>query len=309
MILRTLSTLSLAALLAGGLAACDSSSGGGGAAPPQDTNTASASVQTEGGGTTTIAGTDAAGSAGVFGADIAGEVLTIWITGDGSLLTGVVDTSVYSLPGAATMAQPPDAAGFLTVVDALAGTSLSSTGGTVTFNQCPKTVGQAFTGTFDNVALRDEVSGATSTLTGTFNLKVLTKAGDLVCTAPTTPGGGTSGTGGTDTTGGADDGYPGANSATCSNPTCDGPCCPFIPCLSTCTLDCEASACQGMDFTACVTCLAGCPETCEVSQACMDAGEALAACESQAGCDAIEDDDAHDACLTEQCCTQLRAAY
>ncbi len=305
MTLRTLATLVTVTLASAGLtlAACDSGGGGGGGGTvaPQNTNTASAQIKDDSGGTTApIEGSQPAGGEGIFGAGISGTILNIWITSNsGSLLSAVIDTATYELPGSAAMASPPDAPGFLTVVDALAGSTKASTGGSIVINQCPKAMGEAFTGRFDNVALRDEISGATSTLTGDFNLKVLTKAGDLACKAPVV----------TNPPTGED--FPAKGVASCGNLACDGPCCPYIPCLSTCTLACQTGACQDPnDFMGCITCVAACPGSCNVSQACIDAAQVVDQCEVTNGCDQIDDEtDAWDTCMANACCEEIKAAY
>jgi hypothetical protein len=272
-------------------------------------------MQEDGGGAATpIEGTATVGTQGTFGAAISGPILNIWITSaQGTLLSAVIDTSTYNLPGSATMGAPTVDDSFVTVIDAMAGTNRTSTGGAIVVDQCPKTVGEAFTGKFNNVAMVDEISGATSTLTGTFNLKIIAKSGDLVCKVTPTPGpdaGPTDDAGPTVDIGGGGT-YPGAGQASCSNPTCDGPCCPYLPCLATCTFACETGTCvqNPMDFMACATCLNDCVTSCNVSQPCITAAQAVNECESTNACNEAATDEAADACLAANCCSQLQAAY
>ena len=283
----------MAAALTLTLAGACGDDGGGGSNTPANTNSVSATVSGGAGGPTSLQGNQPQGTVNVFGAAVAGDVLNLWITAsNGTTLTVIVQTTDHALPGTVAVGVPTqsDAWVTMTMVPMVYNTFEGS--GTITVNHCPKLAGDGLTGRFNAVRLKSELDGAEVTLDGTFNLVTASVAGALNCQAPVEPG--------PDTVGGDTTTNPGV----CDSATCDGPCCPFAECMTSCQLTCF-SGCF-MNPSSCLGCTTGCLDTCNVSADCRTAALALDACGTEAGCDPMAETDT---CLETHCCTELKAAW
>lgn len=268
---------------------CDSDKDSG---PAPTENKVNATVS--GGTSATVQGTQATPSANVFGAGIAGTLLNLWmISSDGSVITVVIETANSPLPGQVQLGTPAQSDSWInmTLANPPGVFNTAAGSGTITINECPKAVNDVVTGTFNDITVKNEVGGADSQLSGSFNLVVATVAGALNCQGgqpqPDT-GGDTPAT------------------PTCDLSTCDGPCCPYVTCVNNCYLNCFMSpACMGMDPTACANCAWDCWDGCNVSAECKTAIEAVETCGNQNGCNPADEDQS---CIETHCCAEMDAA-
>ncbi len=302
-------SLGLVALLAAPLvtAGCEAGSSGGaagtgsggGTTAPENTNKVDAS--TTGAAELQVKGTQPTPDPNSFGANIGDARLTLLLLGDdGTAITAILDTTNSPLPGEVPVGTPNEVS-WVTVAVPTAGHVYNTFegSGAVVINQCPGGPGDAFTGSFNGIRLKDEVQQGEITLNGTFNLMVATAAGPGLNCKPTTSGPDAST--GTDTTTGGDTGPVDL----CPMETCDGPCCPFAQCIGQCQLDCVMQTCLS-NPAGCEQCMTGCYPQCNVSAACQTAADAVQACSVANGCDSVDDED--DTCLKTHCCTELQAA-
>lgn len=244
-----------------------------------------------------------------WGATIAGDTLMLFLMdADGTTLTATVKTSEdLRAPGTFEVGDE-FADQTVTLLNPLAGNVFHSVGeGTIKLDNCPRVMGDHIRGSFQNVTLRGEIGDATQTLNGSFDLVVYAKSGDLFCKeAQTGNNGGNEtdvGQGGQDT-----DNTP----AVCLADLCEdgGVCCPFIECVSSCETKCVMETCMMNPGSAeCFSCMAGCPDSCNVSQECRTALVQLDTCGENHGCSEAADDDEELECLKESCCNELQAAY
>jgi len=292
LVTRTLAVSALLCLVP--LTACESSSGNGTTTPKQ-TNSVDATVS--GSASAQVQNEQANPAPNVFGAGVAGGTLSLWITGqDGTFVTVIVDTEATPIPATVTVGEPTVATAWVTMSSSTAMIYNTFDGsGTITINQCPAANGAGLTGTFNNVKLKSELDGSEVTLDGSFNLLVGAYAGGLTCKSepvnnePDVIGG-------DDSTGGS-----------CTQETCDGPCCPYVACQTQCAFACVTSPdCMGGDGVACNACVLGCWDECDASAACISAIDALASCAETHGCDTSGEDTT---CAETHCCSELQAAY
>lgn len=302
-------SLGLSALLALPLAAsgCDAGSSGGsagtggGGGTPTPTNTNKVEASATGDAELHVTGTRPTAEPKVFGANIADGVLQLWMVGDdGTTVTAILDTTAAALPGEVPVGVPTQAASWVTVTVPTSGHVYNTFdgSGTVVVDQCPGAAGTAFTGSFHGIRLKDELQQGEIVLNGTFNLMVAAVSGPgLNCKAVAPEPDASSGTD-TTTTGDAGPADP------CPINTCDGPCCPFAQCISSCEFNCAMNTCM-TDPMGCDTCMTGCYPGCDVSAACQTAADAVNQCSEKAGCDPMAEDDV---CIKTHCCAELRAA-
>jgi len=233
----------------------------------------------------------------VFAAGIAGPVLGIWLVPDASAAYAISVTintdDSHKLPGTFNVGAPPADPVFVMVIQGAMVYESNGTG-TVTINECPKSMGDKVSGKFTGVGLVAVEGGGTLTLDGTFEVGVAAIAGyELVCFGGTTP----------ITPGQCDYDPDGA---------CTGPCCAMAQCVSMCFMNDCLVPCMGMDFNACIACGSNC-ETVVCAEhfttECRTKWEALNTCEAQHGCDDLDDDEAEEACVADNCCAEVKAAF
>ncbi len=233
-----------------------------------------------------------------FFAAVAGGELVVFLTSSqGQVINFVADTGFGQIPGNFDVSSDLGEAGFLSVTSP--GGVQTGRNGSITVSTCPNPSGTTVTGRFNNITLVNELTGEDDgVLSGSFRATVVNTDGSADCAPPpanndaNNDGGGPS---------------PGPS---CSNDTCDGPCCPYLPDLQACNLACIANEC--MDIAnpfGCVECLQGCPEEVGMTedQACMDAFNALGQCSVRNECEFGDLED--DACLAENCCEEYRATF
>lgn len=235
------------------------------------------------------------------GAAIAGSILNIYLVApNGTAITAIVETSeMNKAPGAFAVGEPPEGS-FVTWLAPASGQILNSKGGSIVLDGCPKAQGDKVVGSFDGVQLTDELSGATQTLTGKFDVSLYSVNGALLCTEkPVTD----------------PDPDPNPNPApTCDAEACDdssGTCCPYAQCMFSCELRCltQDPSCSNpltADPVKCATCLGGCLDECNVSAECRSDHNALTTCEENAGC---SDQGEEMTCTRENCCAEFDAAF
>ncbi|MEZ4460904.1 MAG: hypothetical protein R3E66_14505 [bacterium] len=219
------------------------------------------------------------------------------VSTDGVSISAVVETTPNApAPGSFTTNPPPEGT-FVSFINAATGQGYDSVSGTIRLDSCPKAVGEKLKGGFVGVQLQPVTGGEAITLDGDFDLAVIAKNGDLNCVATSSNNTVQNNTN--------------ANNQTCSADQCQdgGLCCPYVPCLSQCELDCFTStACLMGDVIGCAQCADACVTTCEVSNECATALQALNACEERSSCDAFGDESVYDQCMQSNCCSELSAA-
>lgn len=296
----SISSALLVVLLALGVLGCDSDSGAGSLLEGGAKDSAKPfAIELEASGgdggaeTTSIKG-DADGSVpGVYLATLAGGELIVYLQGsDLSTVFFTVDTTSASVPGDVAMGDILGGPGFLTYTTPT-GMVYESTGGTLTVDSCPEAMGAVVTGSLDKVvvtsAAADMGVGGTMTLSGTFKVTVAAHDGSQRCFSGSEPLG--------------SDGPPG-----CSVDTCDGPCCPFGPCMADCLFTCAQEQCMNpATFMECAGCEPNCMDTCNVDQACRTALGALSQCAVENQCEPGPMDESP--CLGANCCSEYDAAF
>lgn len=198
--------------------------GGGGTVDPGPgpANEVDATISGSGGETIELDGNgEASTEGGSFDAYIFEGTLFVTLTSASGIVAFNVAPEPEQLPGTVSITGGPPEGTFVTVTSTAI---LESTSGAITINQCP-TADAVITGSFDNVALSNVITGGTDTLTGTFRATVRVDDGTITCAEPAGTGSGT-GTGG-------------GGGGACENPTCDGPCCAAEELASNCAFDCK----------------------------------------------------------------------
>ncbi len=321
----------------GGAAATDTSGGGadtGGQQGDSTKNKADVKVTDDANTTVQVKGEKVASAgdatAKTWGATNADTLLSMFITEAGAESKAIqiwIDTAKHPLPakGIPVGAADSDAWVSYTVAGAaLTGTFTSKDKGTIDVSPCPSE-GKALVGTLNGVVLYNEtpVGPKTLTLDGTFNLVFFGGAGAVKCTeAPKETDAGS--------TSGEKSPFAPPAGSTCDADPCDGGknatrmCCPYGKCMFDCNVGCQSTMTKCM--TDCppnitcpagcagkvATCMAACPETCNVSSECKTAATALAKCENEAEptcAGAGKSGDALQACKTDACCAELKAAF
>lgn len=279
---------------------------------------------------------DATAKQNANGAINAGKILNLLVTaagadGNSQVLSIYIDTSKVDVPGSGIAVGKNGDAVYATYVIAGPGGNgtYSSTGkGTIDITTCPDKSGVAVVGKLNGVELGGDavVGGPKSvTLNGAFNLVYFGGAGELTCKAPASTGGGADASGGSVNVGSLK-----PSGGTCNADPCDGGkntsrnCCPYVPCMEPCLKKCfdDVSACiQGcaadpMNMQACATgcfgkvatCESACLTSCNVSATCKTAAEAYFKCTdgAQNTCASTGGDKS---CVTDKCCTELKAAF
>lgn len=241
------------------------------------------------------------------GASIAGSILSVYlIAPNGDTIQAIVETTeTLKAPGSFTTGQPPEGT-FVTWISPVTGDIFESTAGSIVLDSCPKVVGTQVKGSLKGISLTSTLSGATTTLDGTFDMILYAKAGDLFCKTEVSDNNNTGNNDNNDNNGGTCD-----YTEACDQTT--GSCCPFLPCISQCQLSCfQTAACSdplNLDLVACAACSDDCLDSCNVDTACRDDYAALATCEDNASCDAFGDDDEYDTCVKGSCCAEVKAAF
>lgn len=235
--------------------------------------------------------------------------LTVFLSSSDGVLTSFdVAAATEAIPGTVAITSEGASGTWLTIASAEG--IYTSSGGSITVNQCPE-MGEVVTGTFD-VSLND-FFGGTSTLTGSWRATVAASDNSITCRViepdPVDAGGG-----GSDAGGGGSDAGGGGGGATCPNPTCDGPCCPLVEPVTECEDECFNTVCNPMDpdfdFTGeeCFDCQVECLDIFLDDPECGPVYAAALECEDAAGCFELEDDE-YDACVAENCCDEDLAVF
>ena len=242
---------------------------------------------------------------GMYVADFAMGELVVYLQGsDFSTIFFTVDTNQANVPGDVAMGNSLDSPGFLIYTTPM-GLVYESTGGTLSLDTCPDGTGAVVTGSMDKVIVTSIASemgmGGTMNLSGTFKVTVATHDGSERCVAATQPE--TSGT--PEVVDAAEQsGPPG-----CSVVGCDGPCCPYGVCMSSCLVTCMQEKCMNpATMMECMNCSPDCLDTCEVDQACRGKLADLDQCAMDNECEdpgPIEES----ACLGAHCCSEYDAAF
>lgn len=230
-------------------------------------------------------------TANQFSAAIADKTITIYLMPNPSTLIYIVGETDDSnkLPGKLKIVD-------LTYTDGA--TIYTYQSGTVSLDSCPAEQGETFTGTLSNVAVKNEVSDTTKTISGNFSVTVLSVASPaLTCT-------------GGDTTDDNDNTAPqcGYSAEQCE----DGVCCPFVECYNACFVsNCMSTCTDPNQMTECMTCINTCATTTcgsKMTSECDTAYSALNTCMDNNACDNLIDDE-EVACATTNCCDELKAAF
>ena len=245
----------------------------------------------------------------LFGASTADGILDmVLMTDGGTVINATVETSEDNpAPGTFEVSAPLSGT-YLDLVDATTASIYETTddgGGVITLQTCPQSMGDRAQGKFDDIHLVDALTGATRTLTGSFDVVVAGFAEPLHCDEASEP------------TPTPNNDQPVNNGQTCGWDggcvTTDGVCCPYAECMSQCQLDCifeDPDCAGGADPAACIQCGQECyRDVCGVSDACLDAAEDFEMCDTGAGCDQIEDDSEYLSCIQDNCCSEATAAF
>lgn len=239
-----------------------------------------------------------------WGAIIAENRLQITLVGDTFALTAIVETLPSAeAPGRFAVGAPPEGT-FVTKVDAMAQNSFSSNGqGHIRLTNCPKAPGQKVTGSFENVILFADMGSGQQTLNGSFDVVVYAAVGELHCQEEVP-----------DTNNNNNNNNTGGGGQCVDFEFCEdgGVCCPFIDCIADCEFNCfltEPGCSFGMNPQACSVCLDGCLDECNVSSSCRSELFHLDQCDETHGCYDTNDEEEGDACMLENCCSELRAAF
>lgn len=235
----------------------------------------------------------------IASAVIAENILTLTMLSEtGVSLSAVIETLPTKVaPGSFGVNAPPNGS-HITVLDPLAGGGWESASGTIELKSCPKAVGQKVVGEFKNVNLAAINGGESRSLSGTFDIVVVLKQGDLNCKVEDV----------------VTNNSTSNNNSTpdqCSADECEegGICCEYLPCLGTCQFNCFASCATG-DIAACAQCNAACFDECNVSNECVAAFEDLNSCEEANSCDPFdENEERYESCVRGSCCDEINAAY
>jgi hypothetical protein len=241
---------------------------------------------------------------GMYVADFAMGELVVYLQGsDMSTIFFTVDTNQASVPGDVAMGNSLDSAGFLVYTTPM-GMIYESTGGTLNLDTCPDGMGAVVTGSLDKVVVTSVAAdigmGGTMNLSGTFKVTVATHDGSERCVAAPQPES-------TDNPEVVQDveqsGPPG-----CSVVGCDGPCCPYGPCMSSCLFTCMQEKCMNpATMMECMNCDPDCLEECNVDQACISKLEIVAQCAADNECEPGPMEESP--CLGAHCCSEYDAAF
>lgn len=94
----------------------------------------------------------------------------------------------------------------------------------------------------------------------------------------------------------------------CSIEGCDGPCCPYGPCMNSCQLNCFNTSCQDpFKFNDCMVCLQSCFESCGVSTICQNCLNDLMTCADDHGCDYSPPSE--NECIGANCCDVYKTCF
>jgi hypothetical protein len=278
---------------------------------PGPANEINAEIAGSDGSTTSISGSAEDLTPETNQATVALGSLTVFLSAsDGTLTTFAVDAPMDTIPGTVDITSEGASGTWLTIAS-MEGI-YTSTGGSITVNQCPE-AGATITGTFD-VSLAD-FFGGTSTLTGTWRTTVALSDNSITCRViePEPEPEPVDGTGdGTDD--GSGDGT--GDTSVCDLEECDGPCCPLIEPTLQCYFECEQGPCNpmnpGFDMSGgeCAECFMDCEDISLDDPECSSPYLALNECSAASGCDAFDRfEDEHLACVEANCCTEAQAAF
>jgi hypothetical protein len=328
---RTL-VIAAAALLALGLIACSdddtavvgetntntggtaTNSGNGGTTTEPPAGAAyEAKVEVSGGpaeGTST-GSTEAAAEGQFYAVVFQGSIDIFLTTGDSGtamIISAGIDTNGGEVPGTFTVTEGLDGTSFnATIADTTGGGILDGTGGSITVDFCPNEEGNVVAGSFNNITTVDQLTmGNGGTFNGEWRATVVQSDGSVSCPEPEPePGTGVVDTGSGNETGGG-------NECGLNTNSCTGPVCPYEEFIAECTFEnCTSTCSNPMEFEGCFGCLAQCEEDSGIADDAEAASlvTALNACSNNAGCDEIEDEDAYDTCVINNCCSELVSAY
>lgn len=94
----------------------------------------------------------------------------------------------------------------------------------------------------------------------------------------------------------------------CKVDTCDGVCCPYLPCMDQCQMKCYTEICQDpMNFQECISCLSKCYDTCNVSNDCKGCLDVLDTCAEKNDCDFGPPSE--NECIGQHCCLEYKACF
>jgi hypothetical protein len=221
-----------------------------------------------------------------FAATVAAGELAVYLAGaDGAVVFFRIDMSKKPLPNkvppGASLADPA----FLTVTTPTGIFESGGAGGEIIIDQCPDASGKEITGSFQNVTLKNPLGGQNK-LTGNFKVVVSLHDGTHKCTGSKPQ----------------PKGPPG-----CSVAVCDGPCCPYQACMTSCLTGCVTTSCKGMDVMGCFNCMNGCPDKCNVSGECRSCLEPLNDCAQKHQCDPAPPEESP--CVGQHCCSEFKACF
>lgn len=262
----------------------------------------------------TSTGSTEAAAEGQFYAVVFQGTLDIFLTtgdsGTAMIISAAIDTNGGEVPGTFTVTEGLDGTWFnATIADATGGGILDGTGGSITVDFCPNEEGNVVAGSFNNITTVDQLTmGDGGTFNGDWRATVVQSDGSVSCPEPepepVPDAGVVDAGGGTDTGGG--------NECGLNTNSCTGPVCPYEEFIAECTFENCTSICSNpMEFEACFECLAQCEEDSGIADdaEAVSLVTALSECSGNAGCEDIEDEDASDACVIDNCCSELIAAY
>lgn len=232
-----------------------------------------------------------------WGATIADTALTVtMVSTSGTSITARIETSA-SQPAPGRFAAGTLADGtYVSLVSAADGDGYDSVGsGSIVLESCPEAAGDKAVGSFDDVVLESSTTGATRTLSGSFDVVVYAKAGDLICESESTNNGSTN------------------NGGTCSLDKCGdgGVCCPYVQCMSQCQSNClfqDPACAPGGDPVQCSACANGCLDECNVDDACRSAFADLSTCSEANSC-GPGGGAGDEICVENNCCAEHNAAF
>ncbi len=317
--------------------ACGSSTGGGStgtvdAGPTgsttgdKSTNSGAVTAKGSDGKSTSVNASAAASSGSTSGTQKLGamatdKILTLYISDASSLITITIDTDKNPLPATGIKAGDASSGAFVTYVGTAGSFTSDGSAGTIDVSNCPSDANNTVTvGKLDGVVVSGVAATgqASLTLDGTFNLVYFGGYGNLKCTAPVVATADASSTDVGSTAGG-----------TCGYQVCadnSKNCCPYLPCLTQCQLDCANTAnnctiacasnpadmnCPMKCATDASTCFDGCFGKCNVTDSCKTVGNAFFTCSNkadQASCAGKTDNDKL-SCEVDACCAEAKAAF
>ena len=262
----------------------------------------------------TSTGSTEAAAEGQFHAVVFQGSIDIFLTtgdsGTAMIISAGIDTNGGEVPGTFTVTEDLDGTSFnATIADATGGGILDGTGGSITVDFCPNEEGNVVAGSFNNITTVDQLTmGDGGTFNGEWRATVVQSDGSVNCPEPEPepePDAGVVDTGSGNDTGGG-------NGCGLNTNSCTGPVCPYEEFIAQCTFENCTSICSNpMEFEGCFGCLAQCEEDSGIADdaEAVSLVTALTDCSNNAGCEEIEDENAYNACVTDNCCNELIAAY